>query len=118
MWMYIYVCKCMNIDVYTNTHTTHTHTHTQHTRIGLDCQQDVEALIAIDNAHLVLASPSGTGKRILWAGIIYRSDVEQPFQAFMCVCVCVCVCVRVCVCVCKFTHTNTHTHTQYKSGVK
>lgn len=51
---------------------------------GLDCQQDVGPLVAIDNPHLVLGTPSGTGKRILWAGMLYTSDVEQPFQDLAC----------------------------------
>jgi hypothetical protein len=65
-----------HLRIHARTHT-HTHAHT-HTRTGLDCQQDVAGLVAIDNANLVLATPSG--KRILWAGILYKSDMEQPFQ--------------------------------------
>lgn len=35
---------------------------------GLDCDQDVDSQVAIDNPHLVLGTPSGSGKRILWTG--------------------------------------------------
>ena len=35
---------------------------------GLDCDQNVGSLVAIDNPQLVLGTPSGTGKRILWTG--------------------------------------------------
>ena len=36
---------------------------------GLDCDQDVGDVVAIDNPQLILNTPSSVGKRILWAGI-------------------------------------------------
>jgi len=51
---------------------------------GLDCDQDVGSLVAIDNPQLVLGTPSGTGKRILWAGVIYSPPTDMSLQDIAC----------------------------------
>lgn len=56
---------------------------------GLDCDQDVGSLVAIDNPQLVLGTPSGTGKRILWAGglsfrfSVSRARLDDLFPSFV-----------------------------------
>jgi len=51
---------------------------------GLDCDQNVENLMAIGNPLLTLGTPSGRGKRILWAGILHKPIVEEDFESLAC----------------------------------
>ena len=51
---------------------------------GLDCDQNVGGVVAIDNPQLMLGTPSDVGKRILWAGVLYAPPKEQSFREVAC----------------------------------
>jgi hypothetical protein len=45
-----------------------------------DCDKGTAEVVAIDNPELIIKSPTGTGKRILWTGLLYN-PVEAEVSA-------------------------------------
>jgi len=49
-----------------------------------DCDKDTSAVVAIDNPELIIKSPNGVGKRIIWTGVLYNPVEHEKAAEIAC----------------------------------